>query len=149
MNKNQTLSALRPVDWTLAVESAIGINPGCLRSSPTSISETEITAWRTGWIMILETRRLFSPGRFHPMQSLKVRKIHDKTMESAPSRFVRHSQQILLGQLLDVSGIYRTLFSPGPLFLHSRRLIHCSSSHQRSLVEIENIGLRSPNFRVD
>jgi hypothetical protein len=55
----------------------------------------------------------------------------------------------LLGELLDVGGIYGTLFSPCPLFLHSRRLVDCRSSHQRSLIEIKNIGLRGSNFRVD
>ena len=55
-------------------------------------------------------------------------------MESAAARFVRHSRQIPLGQFLDVSGIYGTLFSPGSLFLHSRRLVHCCSAHQRIFI---------------
>jgi len=149
MNKNQLLSALRPVGWTLAVKSAIGIIPGCLRCSSTSISEPEISAWRTGWIMVLETGWLFSPGRFHPMQSLKVGEIHDKTMESAPSRFVGHPRQILLGQPLNVSRIYRAFFLPGSLFLRSRRLIHRCSSHERCLVVVEDIRLTRTNPRID
>jgi len=149
MNKNQLLSALHPVCWTLAVKRAIGITPGCLRSSSTSISEPEISAWRTRWIMILETRRLFSPCRFHPTQSLQCRKVDDKTVESAPPRFVRHSRQILLSQFLNVSRFYGTLLTPRLFLLQYRGAVHCCSSHQCCLVVVEDISLASTNLRVD
>jgi hypothetical protein len=83
------------------------------------------------------------------MQSLKIREIHDKTMKSAPSRFVGHSRQISLGQPLDVSGLYGTFFPPGSLFLGSRRLVHGCGSHERGLVVVEDISLTSTNLRVD
>jgi len=69
-------------------------------------------------------------------------------MKSAPSRLVWHPRQILLGQPLDVSGLYGTFFSPGSFFLGSRGLIYRCSSHQCCLVVVEDISLASANPRV-
>jgi hypothetical protein len=98
--------------------------------------------------MLLKTRRLFLSGRFDPAQSLNCREVDYKAMETAATGFVRHPGQILVSQFLDISRVYSAFLSPGLLLLNTRSLIQCRSPHERRLVAVEDVGLRSPGFGV-
>ena len=69
-------------------------------------------------------------------------------METAALSFVRHTSKVPFGEVLNVVGIDWTLFAPGSLLFHSRCSVQCRSSHQRHLVVVEDIGLRSADVWV-
>jgi len=149
MNKTQTLSAVRPVGRALAVESTLGIGPGCLRGTLAGVGEVEIAPRRTGRVMVLKTRRLFPSGGFNPTQSLQHREVHHKTVESTALSLVGHEVKISLGQLLYVFWIDTALLAYGHFFFCSCRAVKRSSPYYCHLVVIKDIGLARTSFGVD
>lgn len=87
-------------------------------------------------------------SRFNPAQPLNCREVDDKAMETAATRFVRHTTQVLFSQSLDIGGVYRTFLLPGSFFLHSRSPIQCRGSHECQFVVAKNVGLRTADIRV-
>ena len=147
--QDQALSALRPVGRAWAIESALGIGPGRLRSSPTGVGETEVSAWRTRRVIVLEARRLFPSGEFNPAQSLQHRKVNYEAVESTTLSLVGHEIKISLSQLLYVLWIDTALLAFGHFFFCSCCPIDRSGFHQRHLVVMEDIGLARTNFVVN